>query len=248
MKNRRIILGATLCAAVVSPLLAHEEQVISVGQNSLGSLVVDADFPQPVHLPVSIFPGITGYATGELAFHSTILDEPELDFFQLSTLANFRFVLVAKAAGVEVWNDTGSGFMNVNDTYALGPAPFDSHPIWNIVNGVMGQSYSLTMKLQDVNQIYADSAAFTITFTPEVEPPTLNLERINSQQVAISWPTNYVDWVLEKTDSLTVGTWTPVTNLTSVASSNFVVTLPADGERKFFRLREEVIASAGLAE
>jgi hypothetical protein len=32
--------------------------------------------------------------------------------------------------------------------------PFDTHPIWNIANGTPGNTYSVTLKLKDVNDIY----------------------------------------------------------------------------------------------
>src|SRR5471030_2293146 len=85
-----------------------EEEVLA-GRSAAGQLKVDVDFTQPLVLAASVFPGISGYATGELGFHSTILDDAANDFFQLSTAADFRFILLAKDPGMEVWNDTGSG-------------------------------------------------------------------------------------------------------------------------------------------
>lgn len=237
MNKLGIILGVALGAAVEVVIWAHEEQVISVGQNAGGSLVIDSDFPQPVELPASIFPGINGYATGELAFHSTILDEPDLDFFQLVSTANFKFVLLAKDSGIEIWNDTGSAFMNVNETFSIGAAPFDSHPIWNIVSSVPGAVYSVTLKLQDLNGVYADSDAFVISFTPGVDRPKLDLALIGPQQIALSWPTNDFPWELRSATTVNAVNWAVVTNAPAVVSSNYVVTLPATQTQQFFRLQ-----------
>src|SRR5947209_15865818 len=86
-----------------STAIAEEE--ILTGRTAADRLKVEIGFDQPMALPRSIFPGISGYATGELGLHSTILDDPDKDFFQLSTAADFRFILLAKDPGVEVWND-----------------------------------------------------------------------------------------------------------------------------------------------
>src|SRR5450631_3565155 len=99
MRSLQKLLGLTLAlsaAAGLSPALAHEETVILVGRSAAEELAVDSDFDQPVELPASIFPGISGYATGELGIHSTVFDDPTNDFFQLSLFADFRFILLAK--------------------------------------------------------------------------------------------------------------------------------------------------------
>ena len=165
---------AALVVQAACPCLAHEEAVIVAGRTGAGQLVADADFDQPVGLQPSIFPGIPGYATGELAFHSTILDDPADDFFQLSNGgADIRFVLLAKDPGIEVWNDTGSAFMQVNDRFFIGSAPFDVHPIWNLVSGTPGHAASLTLKLIDLKHVYSDSEPFVLSFTPATAQPTL---------------------------------------------------------------------------
>jgi len=53
----------------------------------------------------------------------------------LSPDADFRFVLVAKDAGMEVGSDHGSGYMGVGDLFYIGNPLFDTHPIWDLVNG-----------------------------------------------------------------------------------------------------------------
>ena len=71
----------SLIAPVASQARAEEE--ILAGRNAAGQLRIEVGYAQPLALPVSVFPGIPGYATGELGFHSTIIDDPANDFFQL---------------------------------------------------------------------------------------------------------------------------------------------------------------------
>src|SRR5947208_1797594 len=98
------------------PVIADESEV-HVGRTAVGQLKIHVEFTQPLELPASIFPGISGYATGLVGFHSTELDEPAEDFFQLSTASDFRFILLAKTPGMEVWNDHGSGYMTVGESF-----------------------------------------------------------------------------------------------------------------------------------
>jgi len=243
--KRKAHLGLALFYFVVAitsrgVLWAHEELELVVGRSLAGELQAARHFTQPVELPASIFPGISGFATGELAFHSTLLDEPDEDFFQLSTAADFRFVLVAKDPGMEVWNDTGSGFMATNATFFIGSAPFDAHPIWNIVNGTPGNSYSLTLKLRDLNGVYPDSEPFVLSFTPLIIPPRIDIGLIDSQQAALSWPTNVGGWELQSavSASVTATNWNAVTNLPITVATNFVVTISTAEQQQFFRLRK----------
>ena len=139
MRSSRNFVCLTL-AIFVSWAVPHAsaEEEITVGRSAAGQLKVQIDFEQPFSLAASIFPGISGYATGEMGVHSTLLDDPANDFFQLSTAADFRFVLLAKDPGMEVWNDNGSAYLGIGESYFIGVAPFDNHPIWNIVNGTPG--------------------------------------------------------------------------------------------------------------
>src|SRR5258707_7545305 len=61
---------------------AWAEDEILVGHSAAGQLKVEVGFDQPLGLEVSVFPGISGYATGEVGFHSAPFDEPINDFFQ----------------------------------------------------------------------------------------------------------------------------------------------------------------------
>jgi hypothetical protein len=232
------VIAATFVLAGVVHAFAHEEQVIVVGRNSAGELQIDSDFAQPVKLPVSIFSQISGYATGELGIHSSVSDEPTNDFFQVSAAADFRFILLAKDSGMEVWNDTGSGYMEVGDVFFIGPAPFDTHPIWNLVSGTPGNACSLTLKLRDVNGIYPDSDPFVLSFaTPDSFE--IKIAQIDGLHAALSWTTNAFNWTLESAASPGKANWNTVTNAPELQGTRFSVAITTTNTQQFFRLRKQ---------
>ena len=211
------------------------------GHNAAGQLQVRVEFVQPFELPVSVFPGISGFATGEMGLHSTVLDDPTNDFFQLSPAADFRFILVTNTPEMEVWNDHGSAFMTNGESFFIGQAPFDTHPIWNLAAWTPGPSYSLTLKIIDLNGIYADSAPFTLSFTaaPLAGPYQLLING-GLTGVGLTWPTNAVGWVLESTSQIeTTNSWRLVTNTPAITETNYSLELPAIADRQFFRLRAQ---------
>ena len=219
------------------PVLAEEQEVLA-GRSAAGLLKVNVEFTPPLELEASIFPGISGYATGEVGVHSTILDDAASDFYQLSTAADFRFILLAKDPGMEVWNDTGSGYMATNDAFNIGPPPFDSHPIWNLVNGTPGHAYSLTLKLHDVNGVYADSAPFVLSFTPLQILHRLHLNPIDPQHATLSWPTNAAGWELQSAAAMSAVSWGIVTNAPVIAGTNFSLSIITTATQQFFRLHQ----------
>ena len=209
-----------------------------MGASAAGPLKGEAHVPEPFELPVSIFPGISGYATGELGIHSIILDEPTNDFFQLSNSVNVRMVLLAKDPGMEVWNFNGSAYMNVGQSFPIGTSPFDTHPLWNLVSGVPGNTYSLTIKMHDLNGVYADSDPIVLNFTaaPAPGPFAINVAAIAPQQVTLAWPTNAIGWELQSTFSLIETNWTTMTNAPVISGTNFSLSLMATNEQQYFRL------------
>ncbi len=225
-----------ILASLASSALGEED--ILVGRSTAGQLKVNVEFAQPFALPASIFPGISGYATGELGLHSTLFDDPANDFFQLSPAADFRFILLAKDPGMEVWNDTGSGYMGIGDTFFIGPAPFDNHPIWDLVTGAPGNSYSLTLKLHDVNGVYTDSAPFILSFT--AEPPPLAITLTATNTVVVSWPHLADAWVLEQTPALSGNPppWTQVPPPYHTNSTQSSITVGSPSGNSFYRLRK----------
>lgn len=227
-----LMLGSfTIGAAIAAH--AHEELEIVVGRNAAGQIQIHTHFSQPVKLPVSIFSGISGFAIGELALHSTVLDEPEEDFFQLSPAADFRMILLAKDPGMEIW--AGTNFMAVGESYFVGASPFDAHPIWNIPAGIQGSTYSVTFKLVDTNSLYTESAPFILSFTPE-KLATIQVAPLASQQLVLSWPTNMTGWELQSGSQVHSTNWTEVTNAPIIIGTNFSVSITPSESQQFFRL------------
>jgi hypothetical protein len=240
----RISAGLILIGLIISnPVVARAEEDILTGHSAAGQLKVDIEFIQPLGLPASVYPGISGYATGEMGLHSTILDDPTNDFFQLSPAGDFRFVLLAKDPGMEVWNDTGSGFMAVGESYYIGVAPFDTHPVWNIVTGTPGNSYSLTLKIYDTNGVYSDTAPFVLSFTPKVVPGPgpyeINIRQDDASHATLLWTTNAIGWTLESTSSLVAPAWNAITNQPDVAGTNFSLSIVTGNAQGFFRLHQQ---------
>ena len=229
-----LLLGLWWCSST-SPLLAEQE--ILAGRSAAGQLKIAIDFDQPIALPRSIFPGISGYATGELGLHSTILDEPANDFYQLSPAADFRFILLAKDAGMEVWNDTGSGYMGIGESFYVGPAPFDTHPIWNIVSGIPGNSYSLTLKLHDLNGVYSDSTPFVLTFTP-IAPAQLKIRDNGDNTVTVTFHgTAGAEYIVQAASHLTgPGDWRNVATNTAATDGSWTYTESKSGQtQRYYR-------------
>jgi len=211
-----------------SALRAAAEDDLLVGRNAAGQLKLEIGFAQPFRL-ATIFPGVPGYATGEIGFHSAAFDDPDHDFFQLSPMADFRFVLLAKDPGIEVWNDHGSGFLAVGESFFMGTAPFDTHPFWNIVNGQPGRVYSLKLTVHDVNNLYADSLPFVLSFTPA--PPVIAIATAAPGLVTLSWTPATPGFVLQFAPALWPAAWT---NAPTGATNP--ITLPSPSPGGFYRV------------
>src|SRR5258706_1951927 len=99
-------LASLLMAAFIlsSASLARAEDEMNVGHNAAGQLQVQVDFEQPLGLPVPVFPGSPGYATGEVGFHSVPADVPANTFFQLSPPGSSPFYLVRRGPRMECGN------------------------------------------------------------------------------------------------------------------------------------------------
>ena len=232
-----ITLAVVIFLAAATELVLAEDE-LDVGRSAAGQLKVDIDFPQPFELAVSVFPGMPGYATGELGVHSASVDDPTNDFFQLSPGADFRFILLAKDSGMEVWNDHGSAFMQTNETFFIGTAPFDTHPIWNITSGTPGNEYSLTLKLRDLNGVYPDSAPFVLSFTAVQIHYPLAIKQADPQHATLSWTTNAAGWELQSAASVAATNWATITNVPALVGTNFSLSITTAERQQFFRLHK----------
>ena len=146
---------------------------------------------------------------------------------------------MAKDPGMEVWNDTGSGFMGIGESYFIGPPPFDNHPIWNLLGGSPGSAYSLTLRFHDSNGVYPDSAPVILSFTPAIIQVPLALRQTAPNEVTLSWSTNAAGWRLESSAAASPAAWNPVTNAFGLVGSNFSLSLDMAGAQQYFRLRKQ---------
>lgn len=158
---------ATVCVVCAPPRASAGEEDVMVGHTKGGRLAALIEAAQPLPLPASVFPGIPGWAAGELGFHSAFLDEPDEDFFALPSTVDIRFVLISTDPGVRLLNDHGSAWMLPGETFELGIPFFDAHPLFNIPGAGTGGSYAVTIVLQDPSGQFTDSEEVTITFTRE---------------------------------------------------------------------------------
>jgi hypothetical protein len=214
---------------VCSAGIACAEDDIVLGHNAAGQLKVQVGFDEPLGLPVSVFPGIPGYATGAMGFHSAALDQPSNDFFQVSPAADFRFILLTNDPGMEVWNDHGSGYMTNGESFYVGVAPFDTHPVWNLLGGRPGDWSSLTLRFRDLNGIYLDSDPFVLSFTPI--PPVLMIFPAAPGFVTLSWAPTAPGLVLQMSPSLTPAAWT-----NAPSGTNNPATVPVSSPTRFYRV------------
>ena len=133
--------------------------------------------------------------------------------------------------------------MGISESFYIGPPPFDTHPIWNIVTGTAGNVYSLTLKLHDLNGVYPDSAPFDLSFTPMPIPPgpgpyQINITPADPLHVTLRWTTNAVGWELQSAASVAATNWDTVTNARGIAGTNFTLDITMVDSQKFFRLRK----------
>jgi hypothetical protein len=234
IRGAELFVAAGFMALGLVPAKAQESAVI-ISRTSAGQLQATPEFEMPFPLELSVFPGISGHATGRMGFHSTVFDDPTNNSYQLSNTADLRFILLSKTPGMEVWNDHGSGFMQTNESFYVGVPPVDTHPVWNLVTNSPDGTNALVLQLHDVNGVYADSALLTLSFKVLI-PPTLQLQRENSSFIILAWPLDADDWTPEFAGTLTATNWTTVTNKQVNTGTNISITLPATDAQKFFRL------------
>jgi hypothetical protein len=95
-------------------------------------------------------------------------------------------------------------------------------------------SVAFVDRVLGANEIARLGAAKTtgILVTSFAPKPTMSIQP-SGGGAAISWPTNYVGYTLEQTDSLGAPQWKPVAGIT-----NNTVTVSGDGTSKFYRLAQ----------
>lgn len=78
------------------------------------------------------------------------------------------------------------------------------------------------------------------TFTYQIGSPrpSLTIAETNNNSVLLTWPTNAVGFVLQRSVAVT-GTYANVTNFPSVVGANYATTLPRTNAGAFFRLAKQ---------
>lgn len=130
---------------------------------------------EPFEIPVSPFPQYPGYADTDPGFVALPVDLPDGDLFTLPPQADIVWTLLAISPGMHVLNDTGTAYLNVGESYTLGMPLFHVHPLWHIPDGVVGEVYSVTIRLHDRSGTLEESEDYQIDFTPVPEPATAAL-------------------------------------------------------------------------
>ncbi len=175
--NRFVLQIATACAVIGSAVgvaAAHPESELTVGRTAENVLVRTEDAADAMHIEESVFPGINGYASGLIGFHSAELDDPTNGTFALSDSCDLEAILVSIDPGFQILND--EHIMQPGDAIHLGIPFFDVHPIFNIYAGAPGDVFYVTLRFHDLQGIYADSEPVTFAFTPEYCPADFNAD------------------------------------------------------------------------
>jgi hypothetical protein len=81
-------------------------------------------------------------------------------------------------------------------------------------------------------------AILDLKFEPVTAPLLSFSWKTAPSTISLQWPTNFGDFVLESTDSLTNSVWQSVTNAPVTVDDHFVVDFEANVEQQFFRLRQ----------
>jgi len=216
---------------------AHGEAPINVGHNGAGLLTVEVQTIQPLVLHPSPYPGISGYATALIGLHSVVFDDPFNDVFKPSPDADFRFILLAKDPGMEIWQDGGVRFMTNGESFYIGHPPFDTHPVWNLISSTPGNIYSLTIKFHDATGIYPDSDPLILTFTP-IAPPQLSIQDNGDDAVSVNFiGSPQEQYVVQSSTNLgPAAIWSDVSTNTADADGFWTYsTSRSDVPQQFFR-------------
>ena len=79
------------------------------------------------------------------------------------------------------------------------------------------------------------NATTTVSF--QVLPPPLTIRLTSVNELEIAWPATSPEFVLETSETLSAGSWTPVTPGSGIGSGQSKLTLPAPIGKRFFRLK-----------
>lgn len=83
------------------------------------------------------------------------------------------------------------------------------------------------------------AASGTVYPTLQLPPPTLTIQAINNQSALISWPSVYVNYVLQQNPGLGTTNWLQTTNTVSLINGTNQVTAALTTNNMFFRLVQQ---------
>jgi hypothetical protein len=170
-KTRFIAMAAGLAYLGIGPAAGWAHELL-VGRSSTDQILLHIQGDMPFDLGESPFPGFDGFAEAEPGWVATTEDLPDEGLFLLPGGSDLEFVLIASTEHIRVWNDTGTAPMQIGETYHIGQPLFHNHPIWQSLDGVPGEVYSLTVQLRDRNALLSESEYYVLEFevTPTIAP------------------------------------------------------------------------------
>ncbi len=126
---------------------------------------------------------------------------------------------------VEVEEDRYSAFLDGSTTPVTSIVDTDH----KFVTGIVG--------LYDFSGQTFDNVVLQIP--PGFGPYSLSIRSPDPSHVAVSWPTNALNWQLESSRVLKAGPWDSVAATPAIVGTNFLVTFGNADSPTFFRLRKE---------
>lgn len=171
LKASSVVAVCGVLGALAGGAFAHEE--VLVARSSTNQLVMHTHDPMPFELPDSVFPGVNGFASADIAFQSLELDDPGEDIFTLPAAVDIRCVLLQASPNMRVYN--GLNPMNVGEEIVLGAPTIHYLPIWNITQGNPGDESFAVFQFRDASNQMSTSLPFFVTFTPAPAPGVLGM-------------------------------------------------------------------------
>ncbi len=117
------------------------------------------------------------------------------------------------------------------------PAGLSVNAASGLISGTLGQPGTHAVTLLATNASGTASAPLTLTVLPL---PTLNLQSVASNQVAITWPADYADFSLWTSTTLgSSATWEAASPAPTTVGNSLVVTNSVGQTPRFYRLTQE---------
>jgi hypothetical protein len=158
--------AAAVFAASADVALAHDE--VLIGRSAAGQLVGHADFPMPLPLELSTFPGLPHWWSGGLGVAALEDDEPAEDLFVLSETSDIRMILAGVDPEMVLYNSLVP--LNVGESFFLGQPYFHYHPVFGRTSGDLGATGSIRVIFHDVTGTYTDSDPVELSFVTVPAP------------------------------------------------------------------------------